>query len=1329
MNNLPISISDHFQFELPYNYFINNIVNKQSVGKITRLKLQPKFSFIKPASTYLKELRFEIDPQFQKYVVEPDALLFYNYEEKIKITDEESSIDVYIDYSKFNWKLLLPDLDKNSNQLIIKGKYYVRLKNNKSKEFGNKNWDLTITVNDTKGLNIPDYNKIFEPIVDIPLEKNIEKEIVFKTKNFKEKYLIGILKFGNNRQIKRFRELIKSYDVTDFEILSSSFTVSQASFTVTDNYNLNIYFSPRTYDFEKMKNTKIQETVEWSAVINNSDRISGNLRIIIELKSNHYIPLIESDIRNQKLSKLNNSIDSAKINSDVLMPIGNLEIYVHNNIPKLQKLIKPLNISNIHFYEGGEEISYLVAQLDDNLEWNPGRTNKIKVPVLLNLKKIDILPGIDKLRKKGTYSIISVNGEEYSEVGNWEIDSKIVTISEIDLALYGLDFLDSVTYEKDKKIYVGVISVTDPSYYHLPIDNLQVSICNIRVIDDLIDIPMKGIVFDNNKTDKEIALVEKEINENIFINFFDDDQGFPNPGARKLEEIRILFDIELIGYGKLQDQELTLCQSLSEPYPVFQVCSRDLDTEDEVDSNKEVLLDLKNIHKKQFAGLEPSNTIKIDTERIELILLRFVLGNKAESGGGTIKYIIKNLFDETKVEGIKFNNELPPQNRFVFKDQDGNVSDGAIEVSINNGDAPVIINFVLRTSDDECRSIIEDFDYPDEKGKILLSFDLNIKKILPDIGEENYLQQKVQFVIPFEEDLGNEEWLSLDFGTSAIAMARGHRDELSSNSIIDLPPLFQNRKDKDAPKFVSSAVMINIKDKPTEITDPEFVRIGVDDMALYQEGNIVLPTVKRLIGYEDYPLERDIMILQNNKKVKTNILKVDSLLQVIYSSCIDTGLKGRNDYEDQKTIKQVKKLVITVPNIFTDFIKGKIKSMFNPGQFRKRELISESDAVLCYYEYNRAKLTDKYPEDENVLIYDMGAGTLDITLANLKYKRDEEGNKKCEINILYRIGTYLGGNNIDFIFANFLKNKIKEILKKNAPKKIHDTDKFEEIVNSLLIDDITLKTKIKDEFKISISKHGSVKIPNETFQEVKGNEDYYKLIPDEFILNMSDLEKDELMEEFYRMNTKEVFDIIHRNIKLPTIHKIIFSGRSVEFKGIKERVINNIKKYTQVIETIKLEGNELKYAVSLGAIIYATNKDVYYTLKDDRVHYNVGLIADREDNLPGHQFKPLIQYSTLGLEDKIFMFEGKVRIPTDRQLKLIQSFSDTPLKPEHSIFANTILKTGHSGNCKIKLALDKKENNLKIWINDDVYRSKNLMLSDEKGNKYYKQSIWPQRIE
>lgn len=122
-------------------------------------------------------------------------------------------------------------------------------------------------------------------------------------------------------------------------------------------------------------------------------------------------------------------------------------------------------------------------------------------------------------------------------------------------------------------------------------------------------------------------------------------------------------------------------------------------------------------------------------------------------------------------------------------------------------------------------------------------------------------------------------------------------------------------------------------------------------------------------------------------------------------------------------------VIMTYPNQYTEDQKALLKAQV--ARFCERvgsdpskvELVSESDAVCQYYYYNR---WIQVPNDERlirILVFDMGAGTLDLSL--LQYPHIHAPPSAPPQKVLARMGAAVGGNSIDTVLFAYLDQVLR----------------------------------------------------------------------------------------------------------------------------------------------------------------------------------------------------------------------------------------------------------------------------------------------------------------
>ena len=122
-------------------------------------------------------------------------------------------------------------------------------------------------------------------------------------------------------------------------------------------------------------------------------------------------------------------------------------------------------------------------------------------------------------------------------------------------------------------------------------------------------------------------------------------------------------------------------------------------------------------------------------------------------------------------------------------------------------------------------------------------------------------------------------------------------------------------------------------------------------------------------------------------------------------------------------IDRVNRVVLTYPNSYTPehlkvLEKIAVSTFRNirPGYLR---FVSESDAVAAYYmehwkDYNP---TGDMKKTENILVYHMGAGTLDLTYLTKTY---DHASDTYTLEIKGKLGISKAGNYLDFVLAKFI---------------------------------------------------------------------------------------------------------------------------------------------------------------------------------------------------------------------------------------------------------------------------------------------------------------------
>lgn len=450
-----------------------------------------------------------------------------------------------------------------------------------------------------------------------------------------------------------------------------------------------------------------------------------------------------------------------------------------------------------------------------------------------------------------------------------------------------------------------------------------------------------------------------------------------------------------------------------------------------------------------------------------------------------------------------------------------------------------------------------------------------------------------------EKDPGTE-WLCIDFGTSATVAAFGDSDNIRILNLDERSKslLKTHHKDNNNPRFEENTPFLSSNTIFTElggILEPEdfgqkFVFLSPSE-PIFTGSKYILPYIKALVGAKSLPQTFDKSNLCYKKEVhgsdfsfSEHPLSVDEIFTATYRSLF-------NDYvipsigEDKD---KVNKLIVSIPNTYTpkhiEFLKEIIERNFP--KIRKEYIwfISESDAVACYYIEKWRNLNDtrnsdqrkKISDCEHILVYDMGAGTLDLTY--LSIKKDGDYRK---VEILAKYGLNKAGNYLDYILAKALQvtyeNDFSETLV--GLKSAKEAQKRERCL---------LKTFVKNELKPKLFDVGKAEISYIKDDKSKVKINLEKIREHEYLKEFIEDCTEKLLNNFFTINGLSV-----KNNIIP-IDTVILTGRSVQFgskeKGIKHSLMEAIGKLNggQECHQISIKGTELKTIVSNGALYFAT---------------------------------------------------------------------------------------------------------------------------------------------
>lgn len=325
------------------------------------------------------------------------------------------------------------------------------------------------------------------------------------------------------------------------------------------------------------------------------------------------------------------------------------------------------------------------------------------------------------------------------------------------------------------------------------------------------------------------------------------------------------------------------------------------------------------------------------------------------------------------------------------------------------------------------------------------------------------------------------EWLCLDFGTSAVVALYGAIGQQTT------PLLALNKYRKS--KFITKAYKDDLS-KQTDLAEssddflPSITYFNDHNTGDYQEckqpkdfsssaiwfspttgmtaGAIdyQLPSLKLILGFDTLPdifsdnahknftyyakdpdnpsnlISHQLKLPDSN--VLTEICDVNKLIEIIYHQLFEYYVRPAVDDVAQQNHRPLEKIILTIPNTFTpqnvEMLRNLIPRLMPTIRMDQIRFVSESDAVACYYLANEQYFPcapDRHTSfEEDLLVYDMGAGTLDLTYLH-RVRTATNTEQSQHITIEGKMGVSKAGNYLDYIIAKILVDLINKLPKKN----------------------------------------------------------------------------------------------------------------------------------------------------------------------------------------------------------------------------------------------------------------------------------------------------------
>jgi molecular chaperone DnaK (HSP70) len=439
----------------------------------------------------------------------------------------------------------------------------------------------------------------------------------------------------------------------------------------------------------------------------------------------------------------------------------------------------------------------------------------------------------------------------------------------------------------------------------------------------------------------------------------------------------------------------------------------------------------------------------------------------------------------------------------------------------------------------------------------------------------------------FGPELGNA-WVGFDPGTTGTCLTSGVTSSqiefYKEGSSEIIPSVIAIKKDqsKTAPAEVTESKI------PAKFSDYEY---SVGSIAARYTNNseyYTFQSIKKLLGYKNqFKINLSGSSFRMNGKQLTSLL-----IRKVFEQFKTTGSTSKN------AAIETQRCVVAIPNNFTaSKTQDLIDALRNINQFKELRYIYESEAVAFKYlsEYAKHNNGVATPTNENVLIYDMGGATINVSLLNIKYQ-----NGNYIVDVLGKMGYGIGGDTIDYCLIKEITATINSLPNRN----VNPFNSRESVavwwyfVKLIKIALVASYEKVGDENYISytdILQFIRVADPNNQYlpfvEEVASeisNRLFNKKSNGHFITFSKHL------GNIIYKNIREIIKDILENPNNETVLKVdavVFSGRSSHFPRVQEEVKSTVYTLTKsTTKTISFPLEEAKTAVAYGACWYGLSK-------------------------------------------------------------------------------------------------------------------------------------------
>ena len=384
--------------------------------------------------------------------------------------------------------------------------------------------------------------------------------------------------------------------------------------------------------------------------------------------------------------------------------------------------------------------------------------------------------------------------------------------------------------------------------------------------------------------------------------------------------------------------------------------------------------------------------------------------------------------------------------------------------------------------------------------------------------------------------------IGIDLGTrfSCVSVWRNKKFEIISDQ-------FGNRTIPSVVAFYRSAKLVGYNALSMKEVNPANTIYDIKRIIGRRMDDPVLEQIKNIISYEiiDDQTDHHNILIQLDKNDTTITHKLIYRPEEICSFILMEIKKMANKYLG----KNVSKTIITVPAYFNDAQRQATLDAAKIAGLDVLKIINEPTAAALAYGLGSKKWKKK--SGGNIIIYDLGAGTLDVSLMNIS-----DGIFRT---LAVGGNTHLGGEDIDYILMNHL---LIDFQKQNGIKELKITK----------LARLKLKNSVENAKKILSTTERAVVCVDDFY----GGKKLYNIITRDFF--------ETICNELFLMCIKPLNDVLESaGLTKDDIDDVILVGGSTRIPKIQMLVLDFFQNTNIKRLTASLNPDEI---VSAGASIY-----------------------------------------------------------------------------------------------------------------------------------------------